>query len=29
MIYKLIECENDCFEEQIVKNQKVLGVVDQ
>ena len=29
MIYTLIECGNDCFEEQIVKNQKVLGVVDQ
>ena len=31
MIYASIECENDCFECQIVKNEKfqILGVVDQ
>ena len=31
MIYTSIECENDCFEGQIVKTQKpkILGVIDQ
>ena len=31
MIYTSIECENDCFEGQLVKTwkRKILGVVDQ